>query len=143
MNIVWQRPDGSVAVTTLYGDDDPKGHAKDLQKRGDIPKDWVAVSFAVKDFPHDLPLEVLAVKDGKAALHVERARNWRKTMLRRDRAPALAALDTVSLRNQESGADNTHTLKAKQELRDITKKVDVLNTWPQMMAVTIPQGDLK
>lgn len=45
MNIVWTRPDNSVAITILAIPVDRRKHAAELQVRGDIPADYVAVAF--------------------------------------------------------------------------------------------------
>lgn len=50
-NIVWQKPDKTLAVTTLLDGDSPADHAKSLQAQGDIPSDWVAVKFSENLFP--------------------------------------------------------------------------------------------
>lgn len=44
-NIVWKKPDGSVAITALALPLDPAGHAAELQARSDVPADWEAVGF--------------------------------------------------------------------------------------------------
>lgn len=51
-NIIWQKPDGGVAVTKLYEATDSRAEAERLKKTGDVPSDWKAVSFDT-DIPQD------------------------------------------------------------------------------------------
>lgn len=141
MNILWRHKDGSIAVTYLTDEcaDNPQKHAEKLLKKGDIPSDYEPVAFALNHLPEDWPVEVWDVDKGKIKLHVERAREWHKNRLRKDRAPHLSALDVHSLRNQETGADNASTLRLKQTLRDVTKRVDEADDWESMSAITVPQ----
>lgn len=44
-NIIWNQPDGKVAVTTILDGSDTAEHAALIQGRGDIPADWQAVVF--------------------------------------------------------------------------------------------------
>lgn len=55
MNIIWQRPDGSLAVSTIFDGSDPAEHAALLHERGDIPADWTAVAFGKVEFPANWP----------------------------------------------------------------------------------------
>lgn len=45
MNIIWQQPNGNIAVTAILDGGDPQEHAALLLERGDIPANWTAVSF--------------------------------------------------------------------------------------------------
>lgn len=44
MNIIWQKADGGVAVTSILNGDDPAVHAGKLQQQGDVPADWVVAA---------------------------------------------------------------------------------------------------
>lgn len=44
MNIIWQQPNGNIAVTAILDGGDPQEHAILLISRGDIPIDWVVMA---------------------------------------------------------------------------------------------------
>lgn len=44
MNIIWQKPDGGIAVTSILNGDDPSIHALALKQQGDIPVDWTVAA---------------------------------------------------------------------------------------------------
>lgn len=141
MNILWRHKNGAMAVTHIVDDhhETPEEHAQTLLKNGDIPKDFVPVGYAVPDLPHHMPIEIWDHQNGKVTMHLAKARAWHKERLRIERAPVLQDLDVKSLRNQENGVDNAPTLKAKQVLRDITRKVDDETDWHDMAAITVPK----
>lgn len=64
MNIVWQQPNGAIAVTSIFNGSDPQEHADLLKEQGDIPFDWVAVAYTHADFP-DVIQEAWVWKDNK------------------------------------------------------------------------------
>lgn len=151
MNILWQCPDGTLAVTILcpahFADSAgaipdavqaAKDHAAELQARGDVPADWVSVAHNHQSLPHELPQEVWAWVDGQVALHVERAREWHRERLRTERAPKLADLDVQAQRALEEGRPTTEIVAAKQQLRDITQAVDQAQTWDELQAIQVP-----
>lgn len=47
MNILWQKPDSTLAFTAIADGLDAVNHSYLLQDRGDIPFDWMAVGFNV------------------------------------------------------------------------------------------------
>jgi hypothetical protein len=56
-NILWIQSNQTLALTILSVDDiTPQEHAIELQKRGDIPSDWVIAAYNV-DFPSEHPQE--------------------------------------------------------------------------------------
>lgn len=48
-NIVWRKPCGGLAITSLIEASDPIAHAAELQARGDLPPDWVAVGYDIPE----------------------------------------------------------------------------------------------
>lgn len=56
MNIIWKKPDNTVAITTIFDGSDSKAHAEELSARGDVPGEWVAVAF---DYTDPLPTDDL------------------------------------------------------------------------------------
>lgn len=44
MNILWEKPDGTLAFTSILDGGDPVTHADELKSRGDIPADWTMVA---------------------------------------------------------------------------------------------------
>lgn len=130
-NIVWKRPDGGVSVTHLTPESIeagviPEEHAKELQKRGDIPTEYERVAIEIELPPNrdwreawtwTTPDPVIDICPVKAAAIT-------KDRLRAERAPLLAALDVQYQRAQEQGADTKEIVAEKNRLRDITKLVD-------------------
>lgn len=54
MDIIWKKPDGSIAVTTLFGEiEDRAEYAATLKERGEIPPTWVLVHL---EYPGPYPL---------------------------------------------------------------------------------------
>ena len=53
-NIVWKKPDNSVAITRLTDEckESPQQHAQALLKTGCVPADWVAVAFDAETPPN-------------------------------------------------------------------------------------------
>ena len=67
-------------------------------------------------------------------------RQFRASAFRAARAPALAALDLQVLRAWEEGktpADVADVMSRKQQLRDITKRVDQASSWEELTAIVI------
>lgn len=48
-NIVWQKPDGTYAITTIVDGSDPALHAAELQSNLAIPSSWVVYATSVPD----------------------------------------------------------------------------------------------
>lgn len=88
MNIIWQRPDDSLAVSTIFDGSDPAAHAALLHERGDIPTDWTAVAFGEVEFPANWPRqEDWRFVDGEiiADPALVKAVKWDMIMAERDR----------------------------------------------------------
>ena len=43
-NIIWQKSDMTLAITSIFDGSDPIEHAALLQERGDIPSTWKAIA---------------------------------------------------------------------------------------------------
>lgn len=52
-NIIWQQPDGKLAVTFLCEDISPRSHAAELKASAAIPFGWQAVGFDVAALPSE------------------------------------------------------------------------------------------
>jgi hypothetical protein len=145
MNILWLKPDGSIAFTMLcpeaFPDSDPQeaalAHAKELLANGGVPPDWKAVAHDHKDPPHHWPQDVWAWDGTKVVFHVDRGREMRKQELRRERAPLLAELDVAYMRAQEAGKPTADIVASKARLRDVTKLVDAAKTPEEIAAVKL------
>jgi len=57
MNIIWQQPDYSISVTSIFDDSDPAEHATKLKAIGNVPRDWQAVAFNYEAAFPDTPQE--------------------------------------------------------------------------------------
>lgn len=143
MNIVWKRPDGSVAITypAIEGMD-LDAHAAELIARGDIPADHTKVAVAATLPPRD-EFRNAMVWDGRRVVHdMTRAADLRREQLRRERAPFLAALDVEYQRADERGdaAAKAAIAAKKQALRDITAdpRLDNATTLAALRAVKCP-----
>lgn len=75
-------------------------------------------------------------------INLDKAKEIWKDELRKARKPILEKLDTDYIRALESGDDTTEISKRKQELRDITKHPDLVETknvdqikafWPEIL----------
>lgn len=135
MIIVWQKPDSNLAVTTIIDGSNPKEHAKDLQDRGDIPSDWVAVGFG-PDIQFPAEAQETWVWDGKQIVtDLEKFREHTKDRLRLERAPLMADLDIRFQRALEDAADTTAIVTEKRRLRDITKFADAATSIGELKAL--------
>jgi hypothetical protein len=73
----------------------------------------------------------------KKLLFFENEKYFKKTRLRNERIPLLAAQDVAFQRALESGADTTAIVAEKQRLRDITNLVDSCNTLDELSALKV------
>lgn len=64
MNILWKKPDETLAVTSIFDESDPAEHAVLLQERGDIPADWTVAATNVTQFPEGARQEYWRFVDG-------------------------------------------------------------------------------
>lgn len=62
-NIIWQMPNGRIAVRNLSDDKDSQAEAAALIASGTIAEDWTAVLFDVQEFPGP-PQECWRLVDG-------------------------------------------------------------------------------
>lgn len=56
-NILWQKPNNTLALTTIYSADTPQDHAQLLLKQGDVPSNWAPVAYDVTWPANNLPIE--------------------------------------------------------------------------------------
>ncbi len=117
MNIVWQRPDG-ISITHIFDDSDPVEHAKELQKRGDIPADWVAVDFAV-EVPEDRTYRNAWTHDGEIKCDLNKAGDIQLNKIRDKRNKELEKLDIEAIKNISNPEILAKIEADKQILRDL------------------------
>lgn len=144
MNIVWKRPDGTLAITyPVIEGVDLKSHAVELIERGDVPADHEMVAIGA-EIPPRCEFRNAMVWDGSRVVHdMVRARDMRREQLRGERTPAMASLDVEYQRADERGDAKAKTAVAarKQALRDITKHPDIdkAKTLDDLRAVKVPE----
>ena len=51
MNIIWKKPDNTVAITSILDGSDPVQLAVQMQSNGDIPANWIVVATNHSQFP--------------------------------------------------------------------------------------------
>lgn len=142
MNIVWKRPDNTVAITYMMVEGvDLDAHAEELLKRGDIPTDHIKVAVAAS-VPPRCEFRNAMVWDGKQIVHdMGRARDIHRERLRQERQPMLDALDREY--NKMIGTKNLTAAEAvevkRQCMRDITKHpaIDAAKTLDDLRAVKV------
>lgn len=161
--IVWKRPDGTVAITHCAPGVDPEKHRDELIARAKADQEAAEAGrihvpeghvLASADYLANEPVAInppmpprcafrnAMVWDGKRVVHdMGRARDLRREQLRRDRAPALSALDVDYQRADERGDAKAKAAIAakKQALRDVTKHpaIDKAATLEELRAVTL------
>lgn len=69
------------------------------------------------------------------SIDIEKAKEITKDQLRIKRKPLLDDLDIEYMRAEETGSDKTEIINKKQELRDITIKVDECDTVEELKAL--------
>ena len=70
-------------------------------------------------------------------INLDKAKEVKKEMLRRERAPLLEQLDVQFQRALETGSSTAEIVAEKQRLRDITKVVDTAATFDAVKAITV------
>lgn len=142
-NIVWLRPDGGVSVDSpqIPGVDLEKWR-DELIKRGGDHADYTCVGINLVLPPRD-EFRNAWTFSGKAVAHdMTRAADLRREQLRRERAPALAALDVEYQRADERGDAKAKSAVAarKQALRDVTDHPGLASakTLDDLRAVKLP-----
>ena len=127
MNIIWKRPDGSIAVTHLTNEAVSIEHeAAKLLERGDIPSDWDLVATAI-ELPTDRHFRdawTWTTTEPVIDIDVQAAQEITKNRLRAARAPLLAQLDVDYMKALETGNGAAAIIEKKNQLRDVTKLVD-------------------
>lgn len=91
MNIIWQKPDGTLAVTHLHGVADADEYAQHLIESGGAPDDWMPIRYNV-ELP-DAPIELLTLDaSGKIVIDDARLAEIERSEYRRQRAAAYPSL---------------------------------------------------
>lgn len=143
MNIVWKRPDGSIAITHF---DEALGHTAEeheafVRDRDPSMVDCVVVANNVS-VPGDRAFRDAWVWGPKfIEVSMPKARDIHRGRLRAMRAPLFAGLDVESLRAMESGDRAAQQLVAeqKQALRDAPSDpaIEAAQT-PEALKLAVP-----
>ena len=72
-------------------------------------------------------------------INLNKAKEIKKQVLRKEREPLLQALDVQFQRAMETNSDTTEIVQQKQILRDVTDLVDVCTTLEEIDNVSIPE----
>ena len=137
MNILWIQPNQTLALTSIFDDQDPKEHAAMLQERGDIPVDWTLAATSVDWKPTGWAHESHRWSGSTVVVDFEAAKNETKTRLRREREPLMAVLDVEFQRALEDGADTAKIVAEKRRLRDVTNLADLVTTLDGLKAISV------
>ena len=70
-------------------------------------------------------------------INLNKAKEIKKLLLRRERAPLLQAQDVAFQRALESGEDTAAIVAEKQRLRDITQLADQATTLDELKGITL------
>lgn len=146
--IIWAKPDGQIAITTLHEATDPHDEAQRLIETGLVPNDW-AVNHILADGDHHVienPMffPALSLKDGQIVLDMDLARDVWRNKIRAARGPRFAALDIAWQRAQEAADDAAlaRISSEKRALRDMpaaseiaraTSIADLRAFWPAIL----------
>ena len=71
-------------------------------------------------------------------ININKAKEIKKEMLRRERKNKLEALDAEYMKALEANADTADIVAKKQQLRDAPNNLDSLTTVEQLKAATLP-----
>jgi hypothetical protein len=72
-------------------------------------------------------------------INLNKAKEIKKQVLRKEREPLLQALDVQFQRAMETNSDTTEIVQSKQILRDVTDLVDACTTLEEIDSVSIPE----
>lgn len=138
-NILWKKPDGSIAITEIHRGKDSLKHARTLQSRGDVPADW-EIMGCDKDLPEDkfsLSCWRLNPKTGDVIVEVDLLKNMVKNRLRAWREERFKQLGVPYKLKPEIEADMipAEVRKELQKLRDITNQVDGVDDPEELVAI--------
>ena len=123
--IIFTNSNGNVSV--CY----PSGNFPIEQvQANDIPAGTSSLPVADDDF-----FEAWEQIEGVVTINLEKAKEWTKTRLRRERAPLLAAQDLAFQRALEVGGSTTAIVAEKQRLRDLPLLTDSCTTLDELRAL--------
>lgn len=162
MNIVWKKPDGTVAVTILSDEGISNAlemaltdgtitdaesaqiealcmvEAARLVEAGNIPREWqcAAVNITLPDSREWRAAWTWQTPDPVIDVDIDRAKEITKDRLRIERAPMLADLDIRIMKAIERGDDISGLAAEKQRLRDITGLVADCTTLDELRGLS-------
>ena len=142
MNIVWKKPDGSIAITGLVQNSvkTSQEHAQKMIAMNQVPSDWVAVAFDT-GLIRERVFRDAHVWDEKSGVCIDmgKARDIWRDNLREARKTKLQALDVLYQRADESADAKAKAdiVSQKQALRDVTDDpaIDAAQTAEDLKAV--------
>lgn len=155
MNIIWRKPDGSVAVTHLTDEavarmeedgSNLQEYAALLQSPRTEPDGSISYQIdpswqtAAENITLPTTREfreawTWTTPDPVIDIDMAKAREVTKRRLRMEREPLLANLDVQFMRNLELGQDNAVVAAEKQRLRDVTKLADAAISLGDLAAI--------
>ena len=137
--VLWQQPDNTLALTTLFetdgGPSEPEEMIQLLTSRGDIPKEWSLLGYNIPWPETGWPHETHRFQEGKIVVDFGQAKLVTKDRLRKERTPLLAKLDVDYMRALEAGGDTSAITTQKQALRDLPDTADTCTTLSQLKAL--------
>lgn len=123
MNIIWLRPDGGIAITHVVNkNENLKKHAVELQRRKDVPRDWIVKATGIT-----LPVDRLfrnawRISDQEIKVALMEAKKIAHSRRRSKRSVAFAPYDEI-VAKQIPGTG----LEAAETERQKIRGVDAVN----------------
>lgn len=112
------------------------GHDIDEVIAKDVPPGVEFFKIPASDVPvGDELRDGWKIENGKISHDINKCREVKKNILRRERYPLLQAQDVEYMRAMEAGKDTSSIATEKQRLRDITKLVDAATTVDEIRAI--------
>ena len=116
-------PSGNFPIEQVQANDIPAGTQSYIVDASSLP-------VADDDF-----FEAWEQIEGVVTINLEKAKEWTKTRLRRERASLLAAQDLAFQRALEVGGSTTAIVAEKQRLRDLPLLTDSCTTLDELRAL--------
>jgi hypothetical protein len=146
-NIIWKKPDGGIAITTITQIETEEGlkytaesipYAEQLKNTPEF-EGFEPVAF---DTPVNIDPEfrnAYVATENEIKIDLVKARGITKNRLRKQREPLLAALDVESTRALEDGLPLDDIKVKKQRLRDITKLADKAVSVEELKQISVSE----